>query len=149
MPDHVPMKDKTAADWAAFNEPVLAAFRANAGNVPGRPPILLLTTRGRRSGEARLTPLNYSRAGDAYVVIASKGGSPTHPAWYLNLVADPDVTIEVGTETFAARARVAAEPERTRLFDAQAALMPFFDGYRRRTREREIPIVVFDRVPED
>ncbi|MFN8624182.1 MAG: nitroreductase/quinone reductase family protein [Chloroflexota bacterium] len=143
------MKEKTAADWAAFNDPVLEAFRANDGKVPGRGPILLLTTRGRRTGEPRLTPLNYSRAGDAYVVIGSKGGSPTHPAWFLNLLADPEVTIEVGTETFRARARVAEEPERTRLYDAQAELMPFFDGYRKRTREREIPVVVFDRIAED
>jgi deazaflavin-dependent oxidoreductase (nitroreductase family) len=148
MPDHDAMRDKSAAEWAVFNEPVLSAFRAHAGAVPGRPPILLLTTRGRRSGEPRVSPLNYSRDGDAYVVIASKGGSPSHPAWYLNLIADPAVTVEVGTESFRARARAAQEPERTRLYDAQAALMPFFDSYRKRTTEREIPVVVLERLPE-
>ena len=81
------------------------------------------------------------------VVIASKGGSATHPAWYHNLAANPLVTIEVGTETFRARASTAVEPERTRLFDQQVALMPFFDGYRKVVTAREIPVVVFDRLP--
>jgi deazaflavin-dependent oxidoreductase (nitroreductase family) len=148
MVDHGAMRHYTAADWSAVNARVLKAFRTHRGNVPGWNPILLLTTRGRRSGEPRLSPLNYSRDGDAYVVIASKGGSPTHPAWYLNLIADPDVLVEVGTERFPARARVAEEPERTRLYDAQAALMPFFDGYRKRTTERVIPVVVLERVRE-
>ena len=94
----------------------------------------------------RLTPLNFSADGEHLVVIASKGGSATHPAWYLNLLANPVVTIELGTETFRARATAAAEPERTRLYDQQVALMPFFDGYRRAVNEREIPVVVFERL---
>ena len=77
---------------------------------------------------------------------SASGGAATHPAWYRNLVKNPIVTIEHGDETFRARARTAEEPERTRLFDQQAALMPFFDGYRRRVRAREIPVVVFDRI---
>ena len=85
-------------------------------------------------------------AGKRLVVIASKGGSRTHPAWYLNLVAHPEVTIEQGAETFQARASTAEEPERTRLFDQQAAKMSFFDTYRRRVTAREIPVVVFERV---
>jgi deazaflavin-dependent oxidoreductase (nitroreductase family) len=114
----------------------------------------LLTTVGAKSGEPRLSPLNFSRDGDRLVVIGSKGGSPTHPAWYVNIVADPLVTIEVGgaggtIETFRARARTAEEPERTRLFDAQVALMPFFDGYRKQVTDRQIPVVVFERIADE
>jgi deazaflavin-dependent oxidoreductase (nitroreductase family) len=144
------MQQWTAADWAAMNDPVVSEFRANGGRVKGRGPILLLTTTGARTGEPRLTPLNYSRDGDRLVVIGSKGGSPTHPAWYVNILADPIVTIEVGhegdIEVYRARARTAEEPERTRLFDAQVALMPFFEGYRQKVRDREIPVVVFERI---
>ena len=148
MLDHDPVNKMTPADWAAMNDPVVAAFRASGGAVPGRGPILLLTTIGARSGEPRLTPLNYSRDGDRLVVIGSKGGSPAHPHWYLNLQADPVVTIEVGSERFRARARTADEPERTRLFDAQVGQMPFFVGYRRRVKDREIPVVVFERLAD-
>ena len=148
MGDHGPVNTKTPAEWAAMNEPVVAVFRASDGAVPGRGPILLLTTIGARSGEPRMMPLNYSRDDDRLVVIGSKGGSPTHPSWYLNLVADPVVTIEVGRERFRARARTAQEPERTRLFDVQVARMPFFDGYRRQVTQREIPVVVFERIPD-
>ena len=88
----------------------------------------------------------FSTDGDRLVVIASAGGSETHPSWYLNLAANPDVTIEHGEETFRARAHTAAEPERTRLFDQQAKLMPFFGMYRRQVTNREIPVVVFERV---
>ena len=80
------------------------------------------------------------------VVIASKGGSADHPDWFRNLVANPEVTIEHAGEEFRAQATVAQEPERTRLFDGQAALMPFFADYRRRVRSREIPVVVFERL---
>ena len=143
------MKRWTPADWERFNDPVVSAFRANGGRVPGRGPILLLTTIGARTGRPRMMPLNYSRDGDRYVVIGSKGGSSTHPHWYLNLVANPVVTIEVGTERFRARARTAQEPERTRLFDAQVRQMPFFEGYRRRVTDREIPVVVFEPLPDE
>ena len=106
--------------------------------------MLLLTTTGARTGQPRVTPLNFSVDDDRLVVIASKGGSATHPAWYRNLVANPEVTIELGAETFQARASTAEEPERTRLFDQQAATMSFFDGYRRRVKARQIPVVVFE-----
>jgi len=147
------MKTRTPADWDRFNDPVVEAFRANGGRVPGRGPTLLLTTIGAKSGVPRMLPLNFSRDGERYVVIGSKGGSATHPHWYLNLVADPIVTIEVGTdpgiEVFRARASTAEEPERTRLFDAQVAIMPFFDGYRHAVKARQIPVVVFQRLPDD
>jgi deazaflavin-dependent oxidoreductase (nitroreductase family) len=134
-------------DWQAFNEGVVEAFRANGGTVPGRwtnQPLLLLTTIGARSGLPQTTPLLYSTDGDRYVVIASKGGEPTHPDWYHNLLAHPEATVEVGSESFAVRVQVAAGAERRRLFDQQAALMPFFAEYER-TTAREIPVVVLVR----
>ena len=135
--------------WKQQNVAVIAEFRANDGVVGGRyagRPMMLLTTTGAKSGVERVTPLNYSADGDRIVVIASRGGAPTHPDWYRNLVANPEVTVEVGTEKYRARARTAEEPERTRLFDQQAALMPFFDGYRKQVTAREIPVVVFERL---
>src|SRR5262249_29361056 len=98
------------------------------------------------TGRPLVTPLNFSEDGERLVVIASAGGAAQHPAWYHNLVAHPEVTIERGSETFRARARTAVEPERTRLDDAQARLMPFFNGYRRSVTSREIPVVVFERL---
>jgi deazaflavin-dependent oxidoreductase (nitroreductase family) len=132
--------------WRRTNEPVIAQFRANGGTTGGRYPVILLTTVGAKSGKLRVNPLNFSTDGDRLVVIASKGGSPSHPDWYRNLVANPEVTIEHAGETFRARATTAEEPERTRLFDQQVAVMPFFDGYRRKVKEREIPVVVFERL---
>ena len=108
--------------------------------------MILLTTIGARSGKCRTTPLNFSTDGDRLVVIASKGGSATHPGWYHNLIADPEVTIELGGEAFRARAVPADEPERTRLFDQQAAQMSFFDSYRKRVTARQIPVVIFERI---
>jgi deazaflavin-dependent oxidoreductase (nitroreductase family) len=133
--------------WIAMAAPDIARFRESGGIVKGRRwPLILLTTVGARSGQPRVTPLNFSVDGDRLVVIASKGGSATHPAWYLNLVANPIVTIETGTDTFQARATTAEEPERTRLFDQQAAQMAFFDSYRKRVTARQIPVVVFERL---
>lgn len=126
-----------------MNEPVIREFRANSGVVRSyRWPVILLTTTGAKSGRAHPTPLNYSQDGEKLVVIASKGGSAGHPDWYLNI---PHVTVEHGGETFSAIARVAKEPERTRLYDRQAAQMAFFDGYRRRVKARQIPVVVLER----
>jgi deazaflavin-dependent oxidoreductase (nitroreductase family) len=141
------MSPHTAEYWQQMNEPVIASFRANGGRVKGRKfPLILLTTIGARSGKPRITPLNFSTDGDRLVVIASKGGSATHPGWYLNLLAEPEVTIELGSETFRARAITADEPERTRLFDQQVAQMPFFESYRKRVKARQIPVVIFERI---
>lgn len=113
---------------AQINRDVIAQFRANGGEIKEGifkgSPIVLLTTKGARTGAIHTTPLVHTRDGDRYVVIASKGGAPTNPAWYHNLVADPTVTVEVGPEKFEARATVAQGEERDRLFNAQAALMP-------------------------
>jgi deazaflavin-dependent oxidoreductase (nitroreductase family) len=133
-------------DWNAFNAGVIEQFRANGGQVPGRKyPVILLTTVGAKSGQPRTTPLNYSIDGDRIVVIASKGAAPTNPDWYHNLVANPEALIEIGTERFPVRATVAQGEERERLFDAQAALMPFFAEYQQQT-QRRIPVIIFERI---
>ncbi len=106
-------------------------------------PTLLLTTRGRRSGNLRRTPLIYGRSGQDFVVVASRGGSPTHPGWFHNLVAEPDVTIQVMADEMPARARVAEGEERTRLWGLMAAIWPAYDEYQART-ERQIPVVVLE-----
>src|ERR1051326_9066021 len=120
-------------DWDAFNAGVVEDFRAHHGTITvgrfaGRK-LLLLTTIGARSEQPRVGPLAFSRHGEQYVVIASKGGSPTSPDWSHILVANPRVTVEVGTERFAATARVTSGEERERLFAAQAQLMPGFAEY--------------------
>ncbi len=140
------MPEKTAAEWAEMNDPVIASFRAKGGQTGRKHPVILLTTTGAVSGQPRVTPLNFVEDGGRISVIASKGGSATDPAWYRNLDRDPIVTIEHAGQTFRARARTAGEPERTRLFDLQVAQMPFFDGYRQRVTARQIPVVVFEPI---
>ena len=135
-------------DWNAANKEIIEQFRANGGLLPGRRSehqLILLTTTGAKSGLPRINPLNYSMDGDRIIVIASKGGSPTHPDWYHNLVANPEAMIEIGTEKFPVRARFAEGEERERLFDAQAALMPFFAEYQKQTTG-EIPVVILERI---
>ena len=134
-------------DWHEFNREVVEQFRANCGVGPGRwatQPLLLLTTTGARSGLPRTTPLLYSTDDDRLVVIASKGGEPTHPDWYHNLLVHPEAMVEVGAETFPVQAEVAQGAERRRLFDQQAAQMPFFAEYER-TTPRTIPVVILTR----
>ena len=142
------MTDEGAARWKAMNDALIAEYRKSGGKLKRRNPVLLLTTTGARSGRRLTIPLNYSRDGERWVVIASAGGARHHPAWYHNLVANPEVQIDVDGESFAARAATAEEPERTRLYDQQVGRMAFFDGYRRRVRSRQIPVVVFERVDE-
>jgi len=106
----------------------------------------LLTTIGRRSGEKRTSPMFYGTAGDAYVVIGSKGGADTQPGWYLNLRANPVVEVQVGREQFAARARVATGKEREQLWEQMAQLIPLYRDYQKKTK-REIPVVVLEKQP--
>jgi deazaflavin-dependent oxidoreductase (nitroreductase family) len=131
-----------------FNDNLVEEFRANDGKVSGvfaGAPLLLLTMTGAKSGSRRTTPLVYSKDGDRIVIIASKGGASTNPAWYHNLVAHPEVTVELPGEKFDARASEATGDERDRLFRQQADLMPNFDEYARNT-ERKIPVFVLERV---
>ena len=144
--------DKLISDPQAIdelNQSVIKEFRANNGRVGGPMegmPILLLTMTGAKTGRTLLRPLCYSRDGDRIVIIASYGGAPRNPPWYYNLIANPDVIVEVGTEKFKARAMQMHGAERERLFAAQAAIMPFFTDYQNKT-ERRIP--VFTLTPID
>jgi deazaflavin-dependent oxidoreductase (nitroreductase family) len=106
---------------------------------------LILTTKGRRSGEARSTPLIYGTSGEDYLVVASKGGAPEHPGWYLNLEADPDVEVQVRGDRFHAHARTATAEEKPELWSIMTASWPAYDEYQTKT-EREIPVVVLERV---
>jgi deazaflavin-dependent oxidoreductase (nitroreductase family) len=110
--------------------------------------ILLLTTTGRRSGNLRRTALIYGKDGDRYVIVASYGGKPEHPLWYLNLVADPQVTIQVGADVMTARAQTATAGERERLWKMMAAIFPTYEGYQGST-SREIPVVVLTPVASE
>lgn len=107
--------------------------------------ILLLTTKGRRTGKQVTKPLIYEESGDGYVVIASKGGAPEHPDWYRNLVDEPQVEVQVKDDVFAARARTATGEERQRLWELAARQWPGYDEYQQKT-DREIPVVVLERA---
>src|SRR6266545_983077 len=106
-------------------------------------PVLLLTTVGHKSGKERIKPLIYQKEGDAYLVVASNGGSPTPPAWFLNLQADPEVQVQVWGERFPARARTATAEEKPAVWRKMAAVWPDYDEYQKKT-DREIPIVVLE-----
>ena len=106
--------------------------------------VLLLTTKGRKSGERRTTPLIYGRSGDDYVVVASKGGSDEPPGWYANLQEDPEVEVQVLDDVVPARARTAAADEKPELWQEMVGHWPYYDAYQERT-EREIPVVVLER----
>ncbi len=108
-------------------------------------PTLLLTTRGRRSGRLRRTALIYGRDGDRYLIVASLGGAPRHPAWYLNLVADPEVRVQVGPDTFTGRARPATVDEKPARWRTMAEIWPDYDKYQERT-SRQIPVVIIERT---
>jgi deazaflavin-dependent oxidoreductase (nitroreductase family) len=132
-----------------FNRRLMEDLRAHQGRATSGPfagrELLILTTRGAKSGETRQNPLAFTRAGDGYVIVASKGGAPTNPDWYHNLVSSPEVAVEVHGGSFKARARVTEGAERDRLFKAHADLMPGFWEYQKNTT-RTIPVVVLDRV---
>jgi len=131
------------SDW---NRGVIEEFRANEGRVASfaRQPLLLLTHRGAKTGTERTNPVAYFRDGDDYVIVASKGGAPTNPDWYHNLMAQPDTTVEVGTDTVAVHARETDGDERQDLFDRITAVMPGFADYQAKT-SRRIPIIVLER----
>ncbi len=138
-----------ASDW---NRQMIDEFHAKHGKGVGRfgDRLLLLTVKGARTGRARTTPLAFHRDGDRYVVAASKGGAPTDPDWYVNLRKHREAEIEVGTDTgtekIPVRATLIAKgPERDRLYERHAALMPFFADYPKKTT-RIIPVVVLERV---
>lgn len=137
-------------DWHATGLAVIEDFRAHGGHVTSGPfvgrQLLLLTTTGAVTGEPRTNPLAWSKDGNRIVIVASKGGAPTNPAWFGNLVAHPVVTVELEGETFPARATVVnREDERRRLYDQHAALHGTFRDYEQRT-SRVIPVVTLERL---
>ena len=122
-------------------------YTTNFPNQPQRTvPSLLLVTKGRKSGDKHLLPLFYGRAGKSYYVIASKGGAPDHPGWYKNLLADPEVEIQVGTEHLKAKARTASGTERQKLWDDALKFWPDYAEYQKKAPRREIPVVVLDPI---
>lgn len=126
-----------------YNAQIIDEFRANAGKVGGSwegRDLLLLTTTGRKSGRSHTTPIVYTRDGDRLLVYASKAGAPAHPDWYLNLVADPNVVVEVGGDRYEAVAAPLTGDERDRAFDEQARRSPAFAEYQEKT-DRVIPVV--------
>jgi deazaflavin-dependent oxidoreductase (nitroreductase family) len=136
------------SDANEWNKAIIEEFRANEGQVGGyfeNTPLLLLHTTGAKSGEARINPAAYIAAGERLVVLASKAGAPTNPDWYYNLVANPAVSVEVGTEQFQAQATVATEPERTKLFEQMVAANPGFAEYEQKAAPRIIPVIILTR----
>ena len=137
------------SDRQDFNQGIIAEFRANGGKVGGYfagRPLLLLHTVGAKSGRARVNPLAYVMDGDRFVVAASKGGSDSNPDWYYNVRANPNVTVELGDETFQARATpVVEEPARSRLYAKMVERMPGFAEYEQKT-SRKIPAIILERV---
>ena len=130
------------------NKKIIDEFRANSGKVGGPfegKTLLLLHTKGAKSRQERINPVACIKDGDRLAVIASKGGAPTHPHWYYNIIANPLVTVEVGPEKFQAHATVSEEQERTRLYNQMVEMLPGFDEYRRKTT-RVIPVIVLTRV---
>ena len=131
-----------------FNQAIIDEFRANDGAVGGQfagAPLLLLTSTGAKSGQSRVNPLAYLADGDRHIIFASFAGAPKNPPWYFNLLANPEVTVEVGGDAFTAKASVVGEPERTQLYDKMANAMPTFAEYRDKTT-RVIPVVALSRV---
>jgi deazaflavin-dependent oxidoreductase (nitroreductase family) len=131
-------------DW---NQGIIQEFRRNGGRVASfrAQPLLLLHHRGAKTGIERVNPLAYQELDEGYAVFASRGGAPRNPDWYHNLIANPDVTIEVGDETVEVRARVAEGQERERIWEEQKRRNPGFAAYERKT-SRIIPVVVLERV---
>jgi deazaflavin-dependent oxidoreductase (nitroreductase family) len=131
-----------------WNNAIIEEFRANSGKVGGPfagKTLLLLHTVGAKSGQERINPVAYVTDGDRLVIIASKGGAPTNPDWYYNILANPLVTVEVGTEQLQARAAIVSEPERTHLYNQMVAMMPGFAEYQQKTT-RVIPVIALTRV---
>jgi deazaflavin-dependent oxidoreductase (nitroreductase family) len=134
-------------DIREMNKAVIDEFRTNGGKVGGNfssVPLLLLTTVGAKTGQTRVNPLAYLKDGDRYVIIASYAGAPHNPPWFHNLLADPNVRVEVGAEKFSATAEVVGEPKRTTLYRQMASKVPTFADYERKT-SRKIPVVALRR----
>jgi deazaflavin-dependent oxidoreductase (nitroreductase family) len=132
------------SDMKAFNQKIIAEFRANKGQLSGQMAgrtLMLLTTTGAKSGQLRTAVLGFGREGENFIVVASNNAAPADPSWYRNLQAKPDATVEVGAEKIKVRARTARGADRERV----KALLPYFAGQQEKT-SRELPLVVLERV---
>ena len=137
------------ADGDDFNGQVIEEFRANGGKVGGYfagAPLLLLHHNGAKTGTERVNPLVYQQVGDSYAIFGSAGGQPRDPQWFRNLIAHPDVTVEVGTTTARVRARVADPRERAAIWATQKERMSNFADYEKSAAPREIPVILLDPV---
>lgn len=143
-----PVAASPGTDTTLLGEEHVRVYRetnGETGYIWNGAPILLLTSTGRKSGQPRTIPIIYRQVGDAQVIIASKGGSATHPAWYLNITDNPEIEVQIRGEVFRARARTATSPEREALWAEAVAGWPNYDLYQSRTT-RVIPVVVIERV---
>jgi deazaflavin-dependent oxidoreductase (nitroreductase family) len=131
-------------DRMNYNRRIIEDFRDNNGKVQGWAPLILLTTRGAKSGETRVYPLMSVPYGKDYLAVASKGGAPKNPQWYYNLLAHPDVTVETGTETFQATARLLSGGERRQAFARAVEIFSPYGEYQKKTA-REIPVFLLER----
>ena len=132
------------SDFIERNKGVIEEFRANGGKVQGWGGLILLTTKGAKSGQERVYPLMSVPYGNNYLAVASKGGAPKNPLWYNNLLAHPDVTVEVGEEKFAANARQLSGSEREKAFAQAITVFPNYAQYQKNT-QREIPVFLLER----
>ena len=142
-----PPRSRDEMDFTISGESHVKAYRETKGEtgyIWNDAPILLLTTKGRKSGQMRTLPLIFVQDGENFVVIASKGGAPEHPEWYVNLQAEPRVEVQVKADVFPARARTAEGAERERLWAAAVKTWPQYEDYQRAT-DRKIPVVVLER----
>jgi deazaflavin-dependent oxidoreductase (nitroreductase family) len=130
--------------WEERNQLVTKEFRANGGEVAGSQPLMLLTTTGAKSGQPRIAPLILVTYGDGVLAIASKGGYPTHPDWYFNVLAHPEVTVEVGKEKFNTTSQILTGSEREKAFARAVEVFPPYAEYQKKT-EREIPVIILNR----
>ncbi len=130
--------------WNERNKAVIEEFRTHGGQVKGWDPLILLTTIGAKTGQPRIAPLMLVTDGDRILAVASKGGNPKHPEWYLNLLAHPEVTVEVGSEKFETAARILTGNEREQAFRRAAEVFPPYAEYQKKTT-REIPVIALER----
>lgn len=130
--------------WNERNKGVIEEFRSNGGKVDGWGGLILLTTTGAKTGQPRIAPLMLVTEGNRIIAVASKGGAPKHPDWYLNLLAHPQVTVEVGNEKFETTARVLTGTEREQAFQRAVEVFPPYGEYQKKTT-REIPVIALER----
>ncbi|MGB8365944.1 MAG: nitroreductase family deazaflavin-dependent oxidoreductase [Rhizomicrobium sp.] len=146
MREQTPKPAYSSIDRSLLGEDHVRLYRdtnGEQGYIWNGAPILLLTTRGRRSGEARTIPIIFTEYNNGYAIIASKGGSPTHPKWYLNILENPNVQIQLKANRFDAVARTAESPEREQIWAEAVKTWPWYDEYQTRT-SRLIPVVVLE-----